>query len=144
MPFVLDASVTLAWLIEGEATSYSSAVLDRLRDEGAVVPAVWPLEVANALLMGERRGRVSMAEVTRATELLTDLPITLHPVDVSLAWGPTLALARQQAITVYDAIYLELAVREGLPLATQDARLRAAAERAGVEVLADPAAGEGD
>lgn len=140
MALVLDASVTLAWLIEGEATPYSTAVLGRLRDEGALVPAVWPLEVANALLMGEWTGRISMAETTHATELLSGLPIGIDADGISLVWGAILALARQQALTVYDASYLELAARAGLPLATQDARLRIAAERSGVEVLAAPAA----
>ena len=141
MALVLDASITLAWFIEGEATPYSTTVLERLRNEGAFVPAVWPLEVANALLMSERRGRISMADVTRAINLLGDLPIDLDSEGLSLAWGTTVPLARQQALTVYDASYLELAARSGLPLATQDTRLRAAAERAGVDLLGESAAG---
>ncbi len=141
MALVLDASITLAWFIEGEATAHSTAVLGRLRNEGAFVPAVWPLEVANAFLVSERKGRISMADVMRAIDLLRELPIDVDAEGLSLVWGTVMPLARQQALTVYDASYLELAARSGLPLATQDARLRAAAEQAGVNVLAEPAAG---
>ncbi len=144
MPFVLDASVSLAWCFEDEETPYALGVFNRLRADRALVPTIWPLEVANTLLVGERRGRLTLAATTRFVRVLNGLPITVDDHTSSAALGSVLALSREHGLSAYDATYLELAVREGLPLATEDARLRAAAERAGVEALADPAAGEGD
>jgi len=133
--FVIDASVALAWCFDGEATPYSSSVLDRLRHIPAVAPGVWPLEIANAVLMGERRQRLTEGQATRALLLLERLPITVDVASIDVAWGATLALARAQALTVYDASYLDLAIRRRLPLATQDARLRDAAARVGVDLI---------
>jgi predicted nucleic acid-binding protein len=133
MPFVVDASVALAWPFEDEASDYAVNVLRRLREDRGVVPPIWPLEVANGLLVGERRGRLSRAKAARAVELLCELPIVVDELDAETALGAVLDLARTHGLTAYDATYLELAMREGLPLATQDDALRSAAEQAGVD-----------
>ena len=135
MPFVIDASVALAWHFEDEPSAYADQVLERLREDRSLVPSVWPLEIANALAVAERRGRLTSARVARAVELYLELPISPQDIGAPLALGPVLDLARAQGLSAYDAAYLELAMREGLPLATQDARLRAAASRVGVPLV---------
>jgi predicted nucleic acid-binding protein len=135
VPFVLDASVALAWHLEDEVSEYADRVLDRLREDGVAVPSIWPLELANALLVAERRGRLLPAKVALATQQTSELPISVHDVPRELAFGPVLDLARAQGLSAYDAAYLELAMREGLPLATQDETLRAAAQRVGVPLV---------
>ena len=142
MAFVLDASVTLAWGFEDEATPYTKAIFARLDSDEAMVPAIWPLEVTNALLIAERRQRISRTEATRLLQALQALPISVEGLIPIAAVDPVLALAREQALSVYDASYLELAMRTGLPLATQDARMRAAAIRVGVQLVeAEPHGG---
>lgn len=135
MVFVVDASVTMAWCFEEETTPYTESILDRLVDEAAMVPAIWPLEVANILVIGERRQRVTTAQVTRFVQQLGNLPITVDTQAIAGAWGPVLSLARTQGLSAYDAAYLELAMRQGFPLATNDARLSEAAARVGVPLL---------
>ncbi len=97
-----------------------------------MVPSLWPLEVANALLMGERRKRTTEAKVARFLTLLRSLPVTTDDETGIRAWQESLHLARVHKLSVYDAAYLELAVRRGLPLATLDDPLKAAASAAGV------------
>jgi predicted nucleic acid-binding protein len=133
--FVLDCSVAVAWCIDDEAAPATDALLDRARDEGAWVPGLWPLELANVLLQGVRRGRLSANEATARLEILRTLPIQIDEETAGRAWRETLALARTENLTAYGAAYLELALRRGLPLATKDAALRAAALRSGVEPL---------
>lgn len=133
MPFVVDASVTLAWCFEDEATPETEAILDLLAEETAVVPALWELEVANVLLLGERRGRLTEAQSARFMALLQQLPILVDAANADMT--NVLGTGRRHMLTAYDAAYLVLAQREGLPLATLDARLREAAEAVGVEVL---------
>lgn len=134
--FVLDASVTLAWCFADESTKYSEGLLDRLASGvEALVPAIWPFEVANALLVGERRKRVTIAQVASLLRRISDLPITVEPIRVSSAFGQILDVARREQITEYDAAYLELAMREAQPLATLDDGLRRACRRAGVALL---------
>jgi predicted nucleic acid-binding protein len=135
MSFVVDASIALAWHFEDEVSEYADRILDRLREDRAAAPSIWPLEVANALLVAERRGRLSPARVARAVELLLELPVSIHDTAADLALGPVLDLARTHGLSAYDAAYLELAMREGLPLATQDEALRAAAQRVGVPLM---------
>lgn len=136
MPIVLDASVTMAWCFADEATAYTEAVFDRLRNDGAVVPAIWPLEVANVLLIGERRQRLSELQRVRFVHVLRALPITVDVGALSEAFGAVLAIGREHGLSAYDAAYLELAMREGLPLATQDERLVAVARLVGVTLVA--------
>jgi len=130
--FVLDASVVLSWHLDDEPNSYADTILARLASEPAVAPNIWPLEVANGLLIAERRGRLTTAGTSRVYQDLSDLPIAVQHVPLESAQTSVLALARDQRLSAYDAAYLELAMREGLPLATLDDGLRAAGGRVGV------------
>lgn len=132
MSFVLDNSVALAWCFRDERTSLSIALLDRVTQEGAVVPQLWPLEALNVLLAAERRKRIDRDLRLRLTGFLTALPITIDAETADQTWGATARLAEAHGLTAYDAAYLELAQRLGLPLATQDAELIAAARATGV------------
>ncbi len=105
------------------------------------MPTIWPLEIANTLLVSERRGRLTLATSTRFMRTLIDLSITVDDRTSDVALDSVLAFGREYGLSTCDASYLELAARSGLPLATQDARLRMAAERAGVDVLVALAAG---
>jgi predicted nucleic acid-binding protein len=131
--FVFDTSIAMAWCFEDEATEATDAVLDRLRDDEAAVPAIWPLEVANVLLVAERRGRLSEAQASRFLELVSQLPIEVDDVPRELAG--VVAAGRRHELSSYDASYLVLAEQLGASLATLDLRLAKAAERAGVELL---------
>jgi predicted nucleic acid-binding protein len=133
--FVLDASIALAWCFADEATPATDALLERLADEEAVAPALWRIEVANALAMAERRGRLSVAGLTRSVGLLQRLAVALDPEGSERAFRELLELARRERLTVYDAAYLELALRLGLPLASKDSKLRQAAAGLGLTVL---------
>lgn len=135
--FVLDNSIVMAWSFADEVSNYADDVLDRLIIVRTVVPMLWPLEVANALLMGERRKRSTEAEAIRWIGILNRLPIVIDDETNTRAWSDTLALARGHKLSAYDAAYLELAVRRKLPLATLDDRLKAAATAVGV-ALYDP------
>ena len=136
MSVVLDASMAIAWLFDDERTDAAHAVMRRIVSEGALVPSLWRLEVANVLRNAVRRGRCDEAYVDRSLERLGRLIIVTDNETDSRAWGPTRVLAREQGLSLYDAAYLELAIRKGRALASCDADLRAAAERRGVEVLA--------
>ena len=135
MSFVLDSSVSLAWCFDDERTDATDALLERVVDFGAVAPALWPLEVLNALAMAERRSRIDADRRQRLAGFLHDLPVAIDDDTVSQAWGVTSQLAARFRLTVYDAVYLELAQRHRLPLATLDQELRAAAAALGVVLL---------
>ena len=135
MPFVLDNSVAVAWGFEDEDSAYAGKTLELLDNDTAVAPAVWPLEVANAILMGERRGLLSAADTARFLELLGGLPVAVEAAALSGALRVVLDVGREYGLTSYDAAYLELAMRRGLPLATLDGRLADAAGRAGVKLV---------
>jgi predicted nucleic acid-binding protein len=130
--FVLDASVTLAWAFEDEGGEYARDVLARLEREEACTTALWPLEVSNGLLDAERRDRIEPAASARFIRLLLALPIVVEPVDRRQAFEQTRSLARRWSLSAFDAHYLELAIRYGIPLATLDEGLRHAAENEGV------------
>lgn len=134
---VLDGSTALAWVLPGEGDAGTDALLDRITQAGALTPSLWPLETANVLLVAQRRGRITLAERQQALTTLAELPIHVDPHTVFHAWGDTLHLAETQRLTVYDASYLELALRAGLPLASRDQELRAAAASCGVPLLDD-------
>lgn len=127
MSFVLDSSVPLAWIYADETTDTVRHVFELLRQHGAWVPGLWRLEVANVLQMGRRRGRHDAAFRDAAFADLTHLPIQVDAETDLQAWGATIELAERQRLTIYDAAYLELAVRRKLPLATLDEDLRRAA-----------------
>lgn len=135
--FVLDGSVALAWCFADEADPYADAVARKLPKMQAVVPAIWHLEVTNAMLVGERRGRCDQADTKNWTAFLASLPLSVDEHLPSRVFGDVLALARAQTLSTYDAAYLELAMRRYLPLATLDARLKTAAAAVGV-ALFDP------
>ena len=109
--FVIDPSVALAWCFEDEGDSYTDGVLDGLADCSSVAPAVWPLEVSNALVVAERRGRLTPAESARALALLQQLPISVEQETLERTWSDIFVLARQQGLSTYDASYLHLAMR---------------------------------
>ena len=132
---MLDASVALAWCFPDESDVFAQRVLDALQDGVAVVPAIWALEVANGLLTGERRGRLSAADVARFAELLDRLSLGIDSLAWDRAVSHVLPLARAQGLSAYDAAYLELAMREQLSIATLDERLRRAAGVVGVSLF---------
>lgn len=133
MPFVVDASVTLSWCFEDETSPQTEAVLDLLSDDTAVVPSLWELEVSNVLLLGERRRRLTESQTARFVALLGQLPILVDSASVDMQ--AVLAVGRHHCLTAYDAAYLVLAEREGVPLATLDTKLRAAARAVGVQLI---------
>jgi len=130
--FVLDGSVTLAWLFHDEQDPYADGVLAKLPDLEMLVPRLWHLEVANVLLVGERRKRCTQADTRTWLSYLSGLPILVDDATEVRAWSDTIGLARQQDLSEYDAAYLELALRKGIPLATLDSKLKAAAQAIGV------------
>ena len=113
--FVLDGSVTMVWGFEDEADEYAEAILDRMPELQAFVPALWHLEVANALVVGERRHRTTPADTAHFLAILGAFPITVDDETVTRSWADTLHLARAHNLSAYDAAYLELALRRGLP-----------------------------
>lgn len=132
---VLDASLALAWALPDEASEYSDALLRRIAASGAVVPALWLHEIANGLLVAQKRGRYSAAQRTAFIEELLRLPIEIEAPGARAVLDGQTALAERYGLTAYDAAYLDLAMRQGLPLATQDKAMKAAAAKAGVPVL---------
>src|SRR5689334_18874516 len=109
--FVLDGSITLAWCFPDEKAPYPQVVLDSLARARAVVPSLWPLEVGNAWLVGERRQRCTQADTTHWVGFLNPLPISVDDETPTRAWGDILSLARAHTLSVYDAAYLELTMR---------------------------------
>lgn len=133
--FVVDCSVTMAWLFEDERTEETSQIQDRLASEAAVVPVHWLLEVTNVLFLAEKRKRISVTTSAEFLRLLRGLEFEVdHDWKIDRI-DPWLTLCRAHGLTSYDAVYLELAVRRQLPLATLDDNLRKAAKGVGVELL---------
>jgi predicted nucleic acid-binding protein len=136
LTLVLDASMAIAWMFDDERTDATAGALRRVVAEGAIVPSLWRLEVANVLRNAIRRGRCDELYADRSLDRLGRYPITVDDETNDHAWGATRVLARERGLTVYDAAYLELAIRSCLPLATCDRALIAAAGVSGVETLA--------
>lgn len=133
---ILDASFSFQWLFEDEASAEGDAALAAIRLSGAIIPPLWFAEIANGLGMAERRGRISPTEMVEGLDLLRSLPQIVAEVP-DLAWcASILETMRAYRLTAYDATYLELARRHGLPLATRDRDLLAAAPAVGVGVFA--------
>jgi predicted nucleic acid-binding protein len=126
VPFVLDASVAVAWCLPDEQNAYADAVIEALRDSYAVAPCIWQLEVSNALLVAERRKRLRRGDADAAIGRLAILPIRIDAAPAGKI-GAELAIAREAALSTYDASYLLCAAGLDLPLATIDAGLRRAA-----------------
>ena len=121
---VVDASIVISWLVDDEHDSRADKALERLAEEGAIVPQLWHLETRNALLVTERRGRLSGQEVEERLGVLSGLPIR---TDNEPAFQAAFALARSHGLSFYDAMYLDLAVRYRAELATLDKALGRAA-----------------
>jgi predicted nucleic acid-binding protein len=138
MRFVLDTSVALLWLVPGTnpaGVDYAETTLVALKNAQAVVPSLWALDVANVVATLEAKTIVTEADSQRYVALLGQLNIVTDPATASHALGDTLNLARRYRLSAYDAAYLELALRTGLPLATLDAGLAKAAATAGVQIF---------
>ena len=133
---VLDASVALAWCFPDEASEYADEVLVALEGCSLLVPAVWSLEITNAMLVGERAKRLRQSEILRFVDLLETLPLIQDTQSIGEQLSNILPLAREYGLSSYDAAYLELSMRHGAPLATLDGKLRNAAKKAGVETFA--------
>lgn len=133
--FVLDCSMALSWCFENESSDAAYRLLDRLRAGPAAVPSLWHVEVANVLALAERRRRITLAESAEFIALLESLPISVDDETSSRALTRILDLAREERLSAYDAAYLELAMRLGVPLASKDGALCDAAERVGVTVF---------
>jgi predicted nucleic acid-binding protein len=132
---VLDCSVAMAWCFEDETNPYSEFVLEALEGGEALVPTLWPLEVANVLALSERKGRLTVARSTEFLALLNRLPIKVDQETTQKAFSDVIHLARAQRVTAYDAAYLELASRQGLPIATLDDKIKNAANRLAVTLV---------
>ncbi len=133
--FVIDNSVVMTWCFKDETSKYTDAILDTLEFSTAFVPSIWPLEVGNVLLVAERKKRLSEADSTRFITLLAELPILIEQEPPERMMRDILALAREHQISTYDASYLDLAMRKGLPIATLDKGLKKAAKRSQVSIL---------
>jgi predicted nucleic acid-binding protein len=132
---VVDASVALAWCFPDEAGIYADRVLVALEGHTILVPAVWGLEIANAVVTGERSKRLRRPEIQRFTTLLESLSLVQDVPPVGEHMGNVLPLAREYNLSAYDAAYLELSIRHSAPLATLDGRLRKAALKAGIVIF---------
>ncbi len=133
--FVIDASIAMAWCFDDEATPATRRLLDRMSEEAAVVPGLWYLEVANLLALAERKRRISAAQVQEYVSLIESFDLEVDDQLSGRAFTHLLPLCRNQELTSYDAVYLELALRRRLPLCTLDNGLRAAARALGCRVL---------
>lgn len=136
MSFILDASVTLAWYFEDEQTADGEALLEQVAISGALVPLIWRYEVANGLFVAVRRGRIAADYRDASLADLDRFPIAIDRLGVDgVSWVSTRAIADRLALTIYDAAYVELAQRRGMPLATRDRAMRVAAQALSIELL---------
>jgi predicted nucleic acid-binding protein len=135
MNWVVDCSMAMAWCFEDEATPRTQALLDRTEDEAFVVPLHWPLEVTNVLRTAVKRGRLSEAKSVERASALASLSLRYDLLTHQLAFTSIYQMAQKYKLTTYDASYLELAVRLGAELATNDEDLAQAAKKAGVVLL---------
>ena len=133
--FVVDCSMAMAWLFHDEATPNATALLNRLATETALVPAWWFIEITNVLAMAERKGRITPAQSDAFIADLSKLGIERDDEAPDRAFTNLLPLCRAHRVTSYDAIYLELAIRRSLPLATLDDDLRKTGKKLGVGLL---------
>jgi predicted nucleic acid-binding protein len=132
MPFVVDASVVASWLLPDERPSKSDAAYLRLDIDLALAPRIWWFEMRNILVVKEQSGRLDRDTAEEALASLAELPIQ---IENSVNEISVLHLSRRHRLTVYDACYLELAERQGIPLATLDRALAKAARQQGVPII---------
>ena len=133
--FVMDNSVVMAWCFDDEASSYTDAIQDLLAQNFAFVPSIWPLEVTNVLLVAERKKRISKAASGHFIAMLSQLPIVVDSNEPKRVFHDVLSLARQYKLTSYDASYIELAIRKGLPIASLDKAILKAAKDIQVPIM---------
>ena len=127
---VVDCSVAACWCIDDEISAYAEAALDRVRDEGGVMPALWVYEMTNVFRVAERRSRMTAEQADQLLEFLSALPIQIVGIDGLEGQRGVLELARAHNLSAYDATYLHLAMETGLPLASLDRALISAARKA--------------
>lgn len=127
--FVLDCSITMTWCFEDECNDYTNTILENLKNTTAIVPTIWPLEVANVLLLSKKHKRITEVQSASFIDALSALPIIVDPSTTSRAMHTIFALASKLDLTIYDAAYLELAIREKIPLFTLDKGLIKAAKK---------------
>jgi predicted nucleic acid-binding protein len=135
MNWIADCSIAMAWCFEDEATPRTESLLDRIESDPMVVPQHWPLEVTNVLRTATRKGRLTKSQSAKKAAALMSLPIRYDLLTHQLAFTSTFELAQKYNLTSYDAAYLELAIRLGAALATDDQDLIAAAKQCGVAIL---------
>lgn len=135
MTFVVDASFAAAWCFEDEATEATRAFLDIAGDGGVYVPQIWKFEMANLLRMAERRQRLEESETDAHLKNLAELVVLEDSIDAEKCWKQVMTIAREHLLTVYDASYIELALRIDVPLATRDKAMIAAAHALKIKVL---------
>ena len=132
--FVLDCSITMAWCFDDESNDYTDTILDNFKKSTAIVPTIWPLEVANVLLLSKKRKRITEIQSANFIDALSALPISVDPSTSTKAMHSIFVIANQSDLTIYDAAYLELAIREEIPLLTLDSKLTQAAKKYHVPV----------
>ena len=135
---VLDCSVTMAWCFDDECDPLADAVLDAIGDADVWVPSLWQTEVANVLLVAERRKRLTSPDSARFIELLARLPILIDGTGHERALGSVIAKGRELGISAYDASYVDLAERRGATLATRDKRLMEVCRSTGIDLFEAP------
>lgn len=127
--YVLDCSITMAWCFEDESNEYTDSILENLSVAKAIVPTIWSLEVANVLLLAKKNKRITEIQSASFIDALSVLPIVVDPFTSTRALHSIFVLAEQSELTIYDAAYLELAIRERIPLLTLDKSLSKAAKK---------------
>jgi predicted nucleic acid-binding protein len=133
--FVIDTSIVMSWCFKDETNAYADAVLESLSESTAFVPSIWPLEVANVLLVAERKKRLTDAGSVRFITLLSQLPIIVENDRPETIMTTLLALARANNLSSYDASYLHLSIRKGISIATLDSRMTEAAKKVNVTIF---------
>jgi len=133
--FVIDNSVVMAWCFGDEESDYADGVLESLESMQAIAPSIWPFEIGNVLVVAERRKRLNKAASVRFLTLINDLPINVIQEPPGRMTREILTLAREQHISTYDASYLDLAMRTGVVVATQDSGLKKAAKACGISIF---------
>ena len=133
--FVIDNSVVMSWCFKDETSKYTDAILERLGRASAYVPAIWPLEVCNVLLVAERRKRLYQKDSAHFISLLLELPIIVEQESPERMLSEIISLAREFKMSSYDASYLDLAMRKGLSIATNDKNMISAARKCSVAIV---------
>lgn len=136
MQLVIDCSIVMAWCFDDETDDYADSVLEQMHIGEAFVPEIWALEVTNVLVVAERKKRISRTASQHFINLVKTLPIKTDRETSETAWSDILTLARTYQLSTYDASYLELAIRRGIPLASNDRALRTATKKSGASLFA--------